>query len=63
MKIEKGSVWAGSDGTTFQVITEALVEDKEWVHYRRIDNRRQEPNEFSCFKESFLARFTRIPKN
>jgi hypothetical protein len=61
MNIEKGSVWSGTDGTTFQVITEVLVEGNEWVHYRRIDNK--DPKEFSCFKESFLARFTRIPKN
>ena len=63
MNIEKGSIWAGSDGSKFQVITEAVVDGNDWVHYRRIDTRPTGPEEFSCFKESFLERFTKLPKN
>jgi hypothetical protein len=63
MNIERGSIWSGTDGRTFQVITEAVVEGKDWIHYRRIDHESEEPKEFSCYKESFLSRFTRLPQN
>lgn len=63
MTIERGSLWKSSDGRTFQVITEATVEGKEWIHYRRIDSEIEEPKEFSCYKESFLSRFTRFLQN
>ncbi len=63
MDVERGSVWGSVDGRTFQVITEAIVEGKEWIHYRRIDSEIEEPKEFSCYKESFLSRFTKLPQN
>lgn len=61
--IERGSVWSSSDGRTFQVIAEAVVEGNTWIHYRRIDNEIEEPKEFSCYKDSFLSRFTKLPQN
>lgn len=63
MDIERGSIWTSYDGRTFQVITEAVVEGNNWVHYRRIDSYYDEPKEFSCYKESFLSRFTKLPEN
>jgi hypothetical protein len=63
MEIERGSIWSSSDGRIFQVITEATVEENEWVHYRRIDSEYDESKEFSCYKESFLSRFTKLPQN
>ncbi len=63
MNIERGSIWSSADGRTFQVITQAIVEGKEWVHYRRIDSELEEPKEFSCYKESFLDRFSKLPQN
>lgn len=59
--IEKGSIWSGSNGAQFQVIDQVVIEDQTWIHYRLIAA--DEPKEFSCFKESFLERFTQIPKN
>ena len=60
--IEKGSVWHSVDGKAFQVITEVVIEGKEWVHYRRIESNVEEPREYSCYKESFLSRFYLQPK-
>ena len=61
--IERGSIWSSSDGRHFQVIAEAVVEGKEWIHYRRIDSEYDEPKEFSCYKDSFLSRFYKLPSN
>jgi|688.fasta_scaffold26127_2 hypothetical protein len=63
MEIERGSVWTSYDGRTFQVITETHIEGHDWIHYRRIDSEYDEPKEFSCYKESFLSRFTKLPTN
>ncbi len=60
--IEKGSVWQSGDGRKFQVITEILLEGNSWIHYRRIDSEYEEPKEFSCYKESFLERFHKLPE-
>jgi hypothetical protein len=63
MEIERGSIWSSVNGRTFQVITEVHIEGNDWVHYRRIDSEIEEPKEFSCYKESFLSRFTKLPQN
>jgi len=63
MTIARGSIWSSTDGRTFQVISEVTIEGNEWVYYRRIDSEYDEPKEFSCFKESFLSRFTKLPEN
>ena len=55
--IKNGSKWVGSDGRIFIVIGTAEIEGKNWVYYR-LENSRDEPREFSCYEESFLARFT-----
>lgn len=59
--IEKGSIWSGNSGVQFQVIDQVVIEDQTWIHYRLVSS--DEPKEFSCFKESFLERFTQIPRN
>ena len=59
--IERGSIWSSPDGRTFQVISEIEVEGNKWVHYRRIDSEYNEPKEFSCYTESFLSRFYKLP--
>jgi len=49
--------WSSADGKKFTVIH--VVDDAEghtWVHYRN-----QQGQEFSCYKESFLSRFTLQP--
>lgn len=58
--IKEGSSWHGAnDRTEFTVLH--TVDDEEghtWVHYR--DNR-PNPKEYSCYKESFLQRFSPLP--
>lgn len=60
--ITRGSIWQGVEGRLFQVIAEVNVEGHDWVYYRRLDND-DEPKEFSCYTESFLSRFHKLPEN
>ena len=49
--------WSSSNGKVFTVIH--VIDDAEgntWVHYRN-----QEGQEFSCFQESFISRFSVLP--
>ncbi len=62
MEIVNGSRWWTSGGQTFVVISTALVEDKEWVYYRTEQPVDHLPKEFSCYKESFLSRFSPLPE-
>jgi hypothetical protein len=62
-KIEAGSVWSSVGGVHFQVISETYIDGNVWIHYRKIDKETEEPKEFSCYKESFLDRFTKLPKS
>ena len=61
MNIKLGSRWAGSDHSKkFIVLSEVCVDDEVWIHYR--DEKGDPPQEYSCFKDSFLLRFTRLPE-
>jgi hypothetical protein len=60
--IKRGSVWISSDYKSFVVIGTMLVEGKSWVHYRLSDPKDHSPSEFSCYEESFLARFREQPE-
>ena len=62
-KIQEGSVWSSSNVVRFQVINEVHVDGNDWIHYRMIDRETEEPKEFSCYKESFLERFSKLPEN
>lgn len=57
-KIEVQSRWADTQGNRFQII-HVITDDAghEWVHYRR----ERDAEEFSCWTESFLQRFTSVP--
>ena len=55
--IKMGSKWTSGDGKTFCVLSTVEIEGKKWVYYR-LENSDQEPREFSCYEDSFLARFT-----
>jgi hypothetical protein len=57
--IEAGSKWSDGRGNKFVALKEIVIEDKTWVHYR--DNFNTPPKEYSCYKESFLSRFTPLP--
>jgi hypothetical protein len=58
-QVDKGSIWVSVDGKQFQVIDVVVVDNNTWVHYRLIN--KEEPHEFSCYKESFVARFIPQP--
>lgn len=60
-KIEAGSVWSNANGLHFQVISETNIEGNDWIHYRMIDKETEESKEFSCYKDSFLSRFYKLP--
>ena len=56
MKIPKeGSKWASIDNI-FVVIHTIEIEGHTWVHYRKESSNQ----EYSCYVESFLARFTPV---
>ena len=58
-QVERGDVWASVDGKEFMVINVIDLDNKTWVHYRLIS--KEEPKEFSCYKESFVERFRPQP--
>ena len=53
-----GSFWASANGQEFVVLSIAEQDGNTWVHYRRND--RKDPQEYSCFVESFVQRYRRI---
>ena len=58
MIIKQGSRWLSSQHQQFIVLAdEVTLADGIWIHYRE-DNNQDNPREFSCFKDSFLSRFT-----
>jgi hypothetical protein len=57
MMIKEGSRWSGNDRKTFLVLHEVEVDGHQWVHYRE-ETLGEQPREYSCYRESFLARFT-----
>lgn len=61
-EIKNGSRWSGPDGVVFTVIGTMIIEGKNWVYYRSEKNKDHLPKEFSCFEESFLARFRPLPE-
>ena len=57
MKIKQGTRWVGSNRKQFVVLSdEVYLDDGIWIHYREVTNR-EAPREYSCYKDSFLARF------
>ena len=58
-KIQEGTRWSASDRKVFIVIHEIEVDGHTWVHYR--DEKGEPAREYSCYKESFLSRFSKLP--
>jgi hypothetical protein len=56
---KQGSKWTGYNQDIFRVINIVEVGDHTWVHYRK-ENTKTEPQEYSCYVESFLSKFTEI---
>lgn len=60
LKLPKvGSRWFAADGIRFRVINIVFVDDHQWVHY--IKESQDSAQEYSCFLESFLERFSETP--
>jgi len=61
MKLKEGSRWTGNDHSKkFIVLSEVQLADGVWIYYR--DELGDPPREYSCYKDSFLSRFTALPE-
>jgi hypothetical protein len=60
MIIKQGSYWWANGDKKFVVIGEIVIEGIVWVHYR--DALGDPPKEYSCYRESFLSRFSALPE-
>lgn len=58
--VKERSRWTSSDGKIFHVIHRVELEGHIWIHYILED--KENSKEFSCYEESFLARFTPLPE-
>lgn len=54
--VKKEQVWSGIDQKEFRIIDVTEIEDHTWVHYINIKT----SQEYSCYKDSFEARFTPV---
>jgi hypothetical protein len=66
LNVKEGSKWTDGHGNVFHVLSVNTVEDHEWVHYikeehNKLLERLPGENEYSCYLESFVSRFTPIP--
>jgi len=60
--VKVGSKWWSVNGKVFHVIQRVVIEDKVWIHYICENSDYETDNkEFSCYEESFLTRFTKLP--
>jgi hypothetical protein len=57
MILKEGSRWSSSTHKQFILLHEVETDGQVWVHYRE-ESGKPDPIEYSCFKESFLSRFT-----
>lgn len=60
--LKVGSRWWGGDKRVFVILSNPEVEGKRWVHYRLERPEDHLPQEFSCYEESFLSRFSELPE-
>jgi hypothetical protein len=58
-KPKEGSRWTAYDGNIFRVLNTTEIDEHIWVHYILEG---KFPREYSCYLESFLSRFSEIPK-
>ncbi len=57
---EPGTKWWSTEGKKFHVIHRIELEGKIWIHYIRED--KENSQEYSCYEESFLQRFSPLPE-
>jgi hypothetical protein len=56
--IEDGSVWESVNSDKFRILHVIKLEGRTWVHYYSVKRN----IEHSCLLESFLERFSQVPK-
>jgi len=65
MEVKPNSRWWDSKGTYFHVLNVVNIEGQDWVHYIKEGDIRHDrlpgENEYSCYLESFISRFTKVP--
>lgn len=57
MTVTPGSRWTDSQGCHYHVISVQEIEGNRWVYYHKDTAQDHENKDFSCYLESFLARF------
>lgn len=64
MTVKEGTLWWAGDSKRFRVLSVVDTEGNTWVHYREELKgfNQAEAKEYSCFIESFIQRFRRIPE-
>ena len=61
--IEEGSCWTGTSGKVFLVLNRVELDGHVWIYYRETSaNEDQEVKQYSCYEESFLERFHKLPE-
>ncbi len=61
--VKPGTRWNANDRKVFHVIDRVEIEGKVWIHYICENSDFETDNkEFSCYEESFLARFRQLPE-
>jgi hypothetical protein len=58
--VKEGSRWSDSNSQKFRVIHVIELEEHTWIHYIKDNAHKDETREYSCYVESFLARFSPI---
>lgn len=62
--VKAGELWGDSNNKNFRVIHVVEVDGHTWVHYREDKGFKVSENnrEYSCYIESFLSRFRKLPE-
>ena len=61
--VKQGAKYGSANGAIFRVIDRVELDGNVWIHYHKEDAKDYENKEFSCYEESFLARFTELPND
>ena len=56
--IAEGSIWESVNSDKFRILHVITLEVRTWVHYYSV----KQDVEYSCLLESFLERFSQVPK-
>jgi hypothetical protein len=60
IKPKDGSRWWGGNDTFFRVLHTVEIDGHVWIHYVKENSVPAE--EYSCYIESFLQRFNKVPE-